>query len=134
MLTFEEWIQKNHADFIDEGKLADFGKATVAAAGLLGGTLLSNQSFADNNRPAMQQVSTNPIQANYSQNHDKVPFNPKIGPQPANKKANPLQIWKHQVRYVQDVEAKMRRGMRPTPEYLILKQYYKNTLPDAPIN
>jgi hypothetical protein len=134
MLTFKEWMQKNHADFIDEGKLADFGKAAVTTAGLLGGTLLSNQSFADNNRPAMQQVSTNPTQVNYSQNYGKVPFNPKIGPQPANKKASPLQIWKHQVRYVQDVEAKMRRGTRPTPEYLIFKQYYKNTLPDAPIN
>lgn len=53
MLTFEEWIQKNHADFIDEGRLADFGKAAVATAGLLGGTLLPNQGFADENRPIM---------------------------------------------------------------------------------
>jgi hypothetical protein len=134
MLTFKEWIQENHADFIDEGRLSDLGKAAVTTAGLLGGTLFPGQSVAaDNNRPVMQQVSSNQSQPNYLQNHSKKPFNPKIGPQPANKKANALQIWKYQVRYVQDVESKMRRGMKPTPEYIILRQYYNNTLPDAPV-
>lgn len=60
-------------------------------------------------------------------------FNPKFGPQPPGvKNPKPIQVWKHQFKLIQDSESKMRRGIKPSVEYVILYRYYNGQMPDPP--
>lgn len=63
----------------------------------------------------------------------KMEFDPDFGPQPKFKNANPIQIWKYQLRFIQEEERKMRLGRRPSIDYILLYKKYGGKMPEPPL-
>jgi len=134
MITFQEWIQEKHPELVSELKVfgheIDLKKATQAAtlgASLIAGSMLPPHSIAQGDEPL-------PFTQHIQTQED---FDPTFGPQPTKfgKKVNtPMEIWRHQFRWVQEQEALIRLGRRPNPDYIAYARHYKNQFPKAPTN
>lgn len=152
MRSFEEWLKQNDPEFYDEG-LRDLGRAGATALGLLAGSGLPPYNVAgaeagQRERPvAVQRDAGNGSYAGQQQEpagvSGKRAFNPRIGPQPRSRinsktkeriEPNDLDVWKHQLRFVQEQERLMRFGNRVDPDYYVLVHYYKNQWPDPPVD
>lgn len=132
MITWNEWVAQEHPELMSELKVfgheIDLKKAAQAAtlgASLIAGSMLPPHSIAqgDEALPFTQHIQTQGA------------FDPTFGPQPpkyGSKVNTPMEIWKYQFRWVQEQEANMRRGRRPSPEYIAFVQRYNNQFPKAP--
>lgn len=148
MRSFEEWLKQNDPEFYDEG-LRDLGRAGATALGLLAGSGLPPYNVAGAEtghaeRPVAVQSDAGSYADQMAQKQGverddnvsgKRDFNPSIGPQPRGiKSATPLQVWKYQLRFVQEQERLMRFGKQPNPDYHVLVHYYQNKWPSPPVD
>jgi hypothetical protein len=136
MKTWEEWVEENHPElnelkvFGHDIDLRKTGQAAALGASLLAGSMLPPHKLASGDQPLPFAQALN------TQTSGHRPFNPDFGPKPAYKKMKelkPSEVWRYQFRWVQEQEALMRRGRRPSPEYVEFVRYYNNHFPDPPM-